>query len=343
MRALALLMLAGCIDQPNPPLIPTSCTSINYFESNLNFDMDMLFVIDDSAAMTPYQAALATNAPVFMNILNSLPTPPSLHLAVARASDGRLVDPVPCGARAGSTFLTWSHSGIVQNFTGNLPDVFTCMTRVGTSGGHQQVLASGLVAAMRTTGFLRGDAYFDLVLISATDDGSSDEPGNYYLDFEQLKSLQNHVIVSAITHQPAPRLTSFIEDFGSLGEITSIDLDSWACAFSVFANLIGRDLGRQCIDGVPLQPISCTFDVVQNIGTASQTQAATLPTCNPGGQPSGACAALIHDPYCDLSQTRIAICWNGFDPSMPSSPCPDGPNDPPAGSTVSIECAVECH
>ena len=343
MRALAVLLIVGCMDEPNPPLIPTSCASRNFFESNIGYRLDILFVIDDSHPMSSYQSALAANAQVFINILQSLSPLPDLHLAVARGSGGSLVDPVGCGALAGSTFLAWSHSGIVQNFSGTLADAFTCMTRVGTGGARQQVLGSGVTALSQTAGFVRDNAVLCVILIAAQDDGSPDEPTNYFLAFQRLKSAPRQVLASAITQPSAPRLQSFIDAFQSLGTMVSIDQQSWANAFAIIANRIGAQLGRQCIDGVPLQPISCTFDVVQNIGTDSQTQAGTLPTCNPAGQPSGACAALIHDSYCELSQTRIAICWNGFDPSMPSNPCPDGPDDPPTGSTVSIDCAVECH
>ena len=341
MRALALLMIAGCIDQPNPPLIPTSCSSINYYESNFNNQLDMLFVIDDSQAMTPYQAALEANAPVFINILHSLPLAPSLHLAAARASDGSLVDPVPCGASPGATFLIASNAWTVQNFTGDLAQVFTCMTRVGTTGGHQQVMASGLTALANNPGFLRTGSFLGLVIIAASDDGSPDEPASYISQFQQLEAVPNHIYAAAVAHQPSARLQSFIDAFGSLGTIVSIDQQSWADAFAVFARNIGAFIGPQCIDGVLIQPANCSFTIVQNIGTAQQRELLALPTCNPNGQ-SGACGALLPDTvYCQSSGTRYLVCWNGFDP-LAARPCPDGSNVPPDNATAVVECAVQC-
>ena len=341
MRAFALLLVVACTDDMIQSNLPTSCAWRNYFELEYHHDLDMLFVIDDSPAMSTYQAALEANAPVFMNVLESLPAPPDLHLAVARASDGGLVDPVPCGAEAGATFLTWSHQGAVQNFTGTLPDVFTCMTRVGTSGGRQQVLASGLSALERRSGFLRVDAYLAAILITATDDGSTDEPINYFLEFGQLESVPNHVVTSAITHVPAQRLQAFLEPFGNLGTMVSIDQQSWVDAFSVFARNPGGQLGAMCLGGMLVQPPNCTFTLIQNIGTPAQQQIGTLPMCDPNGQASGACVGLVPDSVHCLSQTRIVFCWNGFDPTS-GIPCPNGPNDPPGSATVVIDCAVEC-
>ena len=340
MRALAFLMLVGCIDQPNPPLIPTSCASSNFFEIAMNNRLDLLFVIDDSSAMSGYQAALEANAPVFMNILESLPFSPDLHLAVARGSDGAIADARMCGAT--DVFLKWSHHGIVQNFSGTLQEAFACITRVGTSGSVQHVLTSTMQGLLNAPGFSRYEAYLGLIVISAQDDASSDNPDAWIEALRQFKTLPNHIIASAITHLPSARLQRFIDAFGNLGTIVSIDQASWASAFQVIASPIGAFIGPLCLEGVLLQPANCTFTLVRNIGTPMQSELGALPLCDPNGQTTGACGGLVPYQDCYPSQTKIVICWNGFDPSTPSNPCPDGVNDPPNDTTVAIECAVKC-
>src|SRR5262249_21191943 len=106
---------------------------------------------------------------------------------------------------------------------------------------------------------------------------------------------------------PAVRLNQVIASFGEKGTFTSICQDSYAASMQVIATLIGRQLGRQCLDGVladkhdnplPLPTngmvvdpnlISCSVEDVQNIGTPQEHRVAALPPCNPAGQTTGTC------------------------------------------------------
>src|SRR5262249_16905815 len=101
MRALALLAIVGCMEAAQPAAPgPQSCSFRGFYDMGVNAKLDILFVIDDSSAMAPYQAALEENAPIFMNVLMSLPYAPNVRIAVARASDGSFVDPAPCGVQS---------------------------------------------------------------------------------------------------------------------------------------------------------------------------------------------------------------------------------------------------
>jgi hypothetical protein len=158
---------------------------------------------------------------------------------------------------------------------------------------------------------------------------------------------------------PGVRLKQLIDSAGDLGTYTSICQDSYADAMQVIAQKIGQRLGRQCVDGVLAklpdftQPepkpaagqvvnpadISCTVEDVQYSGTPMQKTLRSLPPCNPAGQPSGACWALIGDDSCSLSGARIAVCRNGFVPSNPMSPCPMG-GSLEDGVTAVVSCAT---
>ncbi len=158
---------------------------------------------------------------------------------------------------------------------------------------------------------------------------------------------------------PAVRLSQVIDSFGARGTQTNICDASFAGAMQVIAQTIGRVLGRQCIDGVLAaapdfkQPIatpadgavvdpkavSCTVEDVQDLGTPQQKELRTLPSCNPMGQPSGACWALVGDGQCKVSGTKLAVCRNGFDPTNAMKPCPDGGTVEPDVTAV-VHCAT---
>jgi hypothetical protein len=341
MRALAVLAVVGCFESGEPaPFVGPSCSLQNYWFIDVFNDLDVLFVIDDSPAMAPYQQSLEANAPVFIDILQAVPTHLNLSVAVARASDGSFVDPVPCGAQAGSHFL-WDYNGdTIRNFTGTLRDVFACLTRVGSNGSSQQVLASASQTLPAHPDFLRDGAFLLVVLISAQDDGSPADPLTYANALNALTWSPNHVIPAAITRIPSSRLQSFVDSYGSIGKIISIDQSSWADALGVVSNSVGRRLGRLCLDGVLVQPPSCTVTRLQYAGTPMQQEIGTMPPCNPQGQATGICAALIPDAACPVSGTKVALCYDGFDPNDWSR-CYSSSSDI-YGETVTVECAVEC-
>jgi hypothetical protein len=78
---------------------------------------------------------------------------------------------------------------------------------------------------------------------------------------------------------------------------------------------------------------------VQYIGTPMQKDLRTLPPCAVGGQPSGACWALIGDDKCNPSGAKVVVCRNGFMPSNPAMPCPMG-GTVEDGVTAVINCAT---
>jgi hypothetical protein len=215
-------------------------------------------------------------------------------------------------------------------------------------------------------------------------------PMQLYIDyFKRVKKTPNHVILAAISAptdpfavivdqqtgfpalqhscsssngtfgDPAVRIKQVTDSVGALGSFTSICQNSYADAFGVIANLIGRQLGRQCVDGVLAKApdftaaiptptngmvvdpttVSCTVDDVQYIGTPMQKDLRTLPPCATGGQATGACWALIGDDKCMPSGAKVTVCRNGFDPTNAAMPCPMG-GTVEDGVTAVINCAT---
>jgi hypothetical protein len=176
-----------------------------YLASNRN--VDLLFLVDDSASMRLSQDNLLRNFPVLMQALKAQPGGlPNVHIGVISsdmgAGDGSVAGCDSTGGRngifqyapqgtcassgllPGATYI--SDIGGVKNYTGNLEDVFTCIAALGESGcGFEHQFASitralgvdGLgTAPTENAGFLRPDALLAIVLITNEDDCSA-SPG----------------------------------------------------------------------------------------------------------------------------------------------------------------------
>ena len=168
----------------------------------LNRNVDLLFLVDDSSSMRLSQENLLRNFPVLMTALENMPGGlPNVHIAVVSSDMGAGDGSTPgCDATGGkngifqytargactatgldpaATFI--SNIAGVKNYTGNLPDVFTCIAALGETGcgfEHQFAAitralgADGQPAPLENQGFLRPDAYLAIVMITNEDDCS---------------------------------------------------------------------------------------------------------------------------------------------------------------------------
>ena len=59
-----------------PPIITPTATLTTNFTQKINNEIDILFMIDNSSSMTEMQQKLYAQLPTFMQVLESLPTPP---------------------------------------------------------------------------------------------------------------------------------------------------------------------------------------------------------------------------------------------------------------------------
>ena len=172
--------------------------------------VDMLFVIDDSSSVRLLQDNLNRNFPTFMSRLADPPGLPDLRVAVIGidlgAGDGSIAGCNATGGKngifeftargtcastgldPGATYI--ADSGTTRNYTGNLPDVFTCIAALGEQGcGFEHVLASitralgadGRPAPVENQGFLRDDAFLFIAIFTDEDDCSA-PPGSGLFD-----------------------------------------------------------------------------------------------------------------------------------------------------------------
>ena len=174
-----------------------------------NNEVDILFMIDDSSEMTEMQAKLNSQLPLFVQSLQSLPVPPSLHIAVVSSDMGAPGDATTsimctkvgdqgqfqsmprgtCTATTltpGDTFI--SDADMMPNYTDPIANVLQCIALLGDKGcGFEHQLASidrALGAENLQPGqtpnppgtnanFLRPEAALAIVILTNEDDCSA--------------------------------------------------------------------------------------------------------------------------------------------------------------------------
>jgi hypothetical protein len=167
-----------------------------YFNLNPKRDIDLLFMIDDSPSMGDKQENLARNFPGLIDELKQIPGGlPNVHIGIVSSDLGagpkqffqctpggdRGVFKVKpgCGLDPSSRFMVSSNNGTMNNFTGDISQVFSCLALVGENGcgeEHQlQAVRVGLYESVTPAneGFLRDDAYLAIVIVTDEDDCSA--------------------------------------------------------------------------------------------------------------------------------------------------------------------------
>lgn len=187
-----------------------------------NKNLDILFVIDNSASMADKQQSLAENFPRLVEALDTLDGgAPNLHIGVVTSDMGTasLNDapepPVGSGIGACSgmgdngllhtgspdlhgTFISITHNldGTVEtNFDGDLGTVFSAIAQVGDTGcGFEQHLSAMQRAFEneQNAGFLRDDANLAVVFLADEDDCSLAHAGMLGTDDPNLGPLDSY-------------------------------------------------------------------------------------------------------------------------------------------------------
>jgi hypothetical protein len=195
----ALVALAACGN--DGAASPPGPHDIASFPAVANPDLDILFLVDNSAATADYQNNFGEAAPAMFAVLDTLDTPANLHIGVATSDLGTTgsLDPDHPAPGVGSgpgmcaghgddgalisfppnpTFLIdiANPDGTrMQNFTGAITDVLSVALKVGSSGcGFEQHLASIRRALTNpaNAGFIRPTANLGIVLLADEDDCS---------------------------------------------------------------------------------------------------------------------------------------------------------------------------
>jgi hypothetical protein len=175
------------------------------FHSSVNRNVDVIFMIDESAGMPPVQVKLTRAISSYFDLLKGLPGGlPNLHIGVLSPNMGAGRNPsIPhCpqggdqgvfqttplgGAPCTRASLNPGQNFIIDvngqpNYQGDIADVFGCIALLGSGGcmyKHQfeSVLralgADGAPGPPENANFLRSDAYLQIVLVTDADDCSA--------------------------------------------------------------------------------------------------------------------------------------------------------------------------
>ncbi len=196
--------LTGCPDREVSRVDPIQDPVLDKsIPVNINRNLDILFVIDNSGSRLAEQQQLTANFPGFINVLQQIEGGlPDIHLGVissnvgaagaqsvpgcpASGDDGNLLTGAPGNTCATQFGLTGSFiSDIAQpngtrtkNYTGALDGLFTCMGSLGTSGcGFEMHLESAYRALQpgKNPMFYRAEAYLAVIFVADEDDCSTE-------------------------------------------------------------------------------------------------------------------------------------------------------------------------
>ncbi|MGE5182905.1 MAG: hypothetical protein ACM31C_12615, partial [Acidobacteriota bacterium] len=182
------------------------------FTQHVTDDLDLLFVIDNSASTSDKQTLFVQNFPSFVAALDGFPGGrPNLHLGVVTTTvdigasnfgpgcpspdpnDNGLLVNTPrvatgCSGPSGRFIsdIASSTGGRTTNYTGTLSDAFSCIAQVGATGCGFEAQLEGMKRALDSSrpenaGFRRTSANLAIVILTDEDDCSAADPALFGL------------------------------------------------------------------------------------------------------------------------------------------------------------------
>jgi hypothetical protein len=320
---LIVALSGACSVQPSGPVcgdeVCASEESVTWEVTNGDGDspLDILFIIDDTPAISSTQAALAAAMPQIAQILQSLPGGlPSLHLGVVAASLAQGGGGMPrtradaCGLSAGQPFLSTQACGQSPNFGGTFTDALSCLADLGTTASGpaepltvmREILDGPSVAGAGWTDFLRPNAYLLLIIVAGEDDASGPpDLGALAAFVRSFKSDPQQVSVSAIVPSAtcatspatsAPLLSTFVEAFGGNGVegCSAGDLVNWLTTLLTIRH--GDVEPSECLANIrdidPTRPglqANCTVDEEYVSASDGSRSESVVASCDVSGPP----------------------------------------------------------
>ena len=212
-RLFVLLLLTGCPDR-TISAVTTHPQGEIIKDIPVSADIDVLFVIDNSASTQDKQTVFAANFPKFVAALDAFPTGrPNLHIGVVSTTvdigapgfagcpspntteDGRLqaTPRVPgCTPPTGNFLSDIQSTGTTRttNYSGTLDTALSCIAKLGTSGCGFEAPLEAMKRALdgshpENTGFLRDGAFLAVVILTDEDDCSVKDPAIFALPADQ--------------------------------------------------------------------------------------------------------------------------------------------------------------
>jgi hypothetical protein len=313
---LALSVLAaGCGGSLPGPCADGSCgtqvSSKRTFQTAINTNVDLLFVIDDANLTAPRVDALTTGLADSAQALLARDPELSLHVGFVRAGACEAVPRgAACGIVNGEQFARseWCNTVTNYNFAGGLGDAFTCLADLGAGDcGPAQPLAAAMRALATPPrpgweNFLRRNAYLMIVFVTTADDaseieGSPTPPLAFAQTLKTLKPDPSQILVSLLGpdgcpgETTAPRLREFVSEFGANGLVAPLCAAQLPVVLQRLTETHGSDLQPPCFTSVrdtdPARPGLQPECVAESHLATPQggTTTAALPSCDGAAPP----------------------------------------------------------
>lgn len=280
-RRLAFVMLASCgleIEQPEP----SATSHVIRFEVPTPSvkPIDVLFVLDESPAMTAEHARVVASMAGFAQAFEAKLAGQDLNVGVITT------DPSDHGRLVGGEFLheRSTIAAIERDFDGALADRLIALADHEHGEPAPNIVLDAIVQAIdpaTNPGFRRDDATLFLVVITNRDDQSLGAIADYQ-SLAIAANLRSSLVL--VDRYPSPRLDAFSALYGSFPEegsfldVTDVGFDR----YDVGAELVGITLlgphwrGNRCLDRSPATPHDCTIsDVTNGIETGQLAECAT--------------------------------------------------------------------
>ena len=279
------------------------------YQIAINRKVDLLFVVDDTAAIAPHRDALTAEFTAMATALRASPAPTSLHVGFIRAgSCDTSTRGGVCGVVAQEQFLRSEWCQTIDNFAGAYEQTFACL---GDLGAADCAPAQPLEAARRFVtgaappgweGFLRPDAYLMIVVVAAQDDASEQQAGltptAIAAGIKAVKSDPSQIVVSIIgpggcaAGEPmGPRLVEFVSEFGSNGLYLPLCSGQLTPALDRITQQINTSFHPYCATNVrdtdleaPGLQANCTVEDFANNPDGTRTSS-RLPNCDASAPP----------------------------------------------------------
>jgi hypothetical protein len=187
--------------------------------------VDVLFVIDSSAAMATYETQVHQTLEDVASIAETRLRGPrgNLHVGVL-TGDMSVGGAMVRNDLVDGPYMVDRYTPTVdlRNYHSEFADTMLALTSVGTAGAAQaqplEAIRTALAPGGPNPGFLRDDASLAIVVLAAEDDASSGDPADYRAFVQGLKSDAANAMIAVAAPDGSTRLTAF-----AAGKVAPID------------------------------------------------------------------------------------------------------------------------
>jgi hypothetical protein len=224
LQLFAALLAAACGGQAARSVAAAAdCETAWRVPMSARYALDLLFVVDRSTAMAPWQESLLRNAARIMQVIETRRDPLDLRIGVVSAdlADGGVV-------RGPLSYVDHLAAPPTTSFSGTLEEAIVPLISVGTDGAA----AAQPLEALRLAapGWARANAYLGVVIIAAADDASPASVTSYHDALAAAKGNPHLIVASVVTPEAAPRLVAFAQSFGDHGTALRLTTPDWTDA-----------------------------------------------------------------------------------------------------------------